>query len=98
MRLFARLRELAGVTELSIELPAEATLADLRRALVLQLPSLESLLRRSTAALGDKIVTEETVLLSLEEGRPKEVAFLPPVSGGTTSLSVKNGQGRAASI
>ncbi len=77
VRLFARLRDLAGTDLLVIDLPAGATVADLRRYLAGSHPLLGDLLHRSRVALGDELAGESVVLCGREE-----VALLPPVSGG----------------
>jgi molybdopterin converting factor subunit 1 len=77
VRLFARARDLAGADALSVELPAGATAADLRRRLAAQCPRLAPLLERSALAVDDEFADEDQ---PLREG--SEIALLPPVSGG----------------
>ena len=77
VRLFARARDLAGADAVSVELPAGATAADLRRRLALQCPRLAALLERSALAVDDEFAEEAQ---ALREG--SEIALLPPVSGG----------------
>ena len=77
VRLFARARDLAGADAVSVELPAGATAADLRRRLAVQCPRLAGLLERSALAVDDEFADDAQPL----DGA-REVALLPPVSGG----------------
>jgi molybdopterin converting factor subunit 1 len=77
VKLFARARDLAGTAAMSMELPAGATAADLRRRLAELYPALASLLPRCALAV-DGDFAEET--RALNDG--EEAAVLPPVSGG----------------
>jgi molybdopterin converting factor subunit 1 len=75
--LFASLRERAGTGELSLELPADATVAAVRLALVNRMPGLEKHLDRIAWAVNRSYAKPTT---PLNDG--DEVALLPPVSGG----------------
>jgi molybdopterin converting factor subunit 1 len=77
VRLFARAKDLAGCDRLEIDLPAGATVADLRRRLIETRPALEGLLSRCAVAVNAEFAGEGQVL---SEGA--EAALLPPVSGG----------------
>jgi len=77
VRLFARLRDLAGRDVIEVELPAGATVADLRLTLVEKCPALKGLLDRCAVAVNEEFAEND---LSLPVGA--EVAVLPPVSGG----------------
>ena len=77
LRLFAILRERAGVSELTLELPSDATVAAAKDVLLEQHPSLEGLLVRTAYAVNRNYTPIET---QLHEG--DEVALIPPVSGG----------------
>lgn len=77
VRLFARLRELAGDDSLVMELPEGSTIADLRHLLGEKNPNLAGLLTRCAVAVEEDFAEETR---RLHEGC--EVAFLPPVSGG----------------
>jgi molybdopterin converting factor subunit 1 len=77
VRLFARARDLVGADAISVELPAGATAADLRRRLAVQWPRLAPLLERSALAVDDEFAGETQPL----DGA-REIALLPPVSGG----------------
>ena len=77
VRLFARARDLAGADVLRVELPDSATVADLRRRLAADYPTLSSLLERSALAVENEFAADSLVLPA-----DAEVALLPPVSGG----------------
>ncbi|HEV3146643.1 MAG TPA: MoaD/ThiS family protein [Gemmataceae bacterium] len=77
VQLFARARDLAGRDMVAVELPAGATVADLRAAIRAACPALEGLLARSRLAVGNDFVSEETRLTA-----GASVALIPPVSGG----------------
>ena len=75
--LFARARELAGASAVSLDLPTGATVADLRRMLVDRYPPLAALLERSAVAVNHDFADDSHAL------RPgDEIAVIPPVSGG----------------
>lgn len=75
--LFARARELANGESVSVELPANATLAELRTQLASQIPALSSLLASSAIAVNREFADDS---VSLHEN--DEIALIPPVSGG----------------
>ena len=77
VKLFARARDLAGAYMVSVEVPDQATVGDLRRQLALAYPALKTLLERSALAVHDEFAGDSTVLPA-----NAEVALLPPVSGG----------------
>jgi sulfur-carrier protein len=77
VKLFAAARELAGGESIEIELPGEATVAELRQSLMERLPPARELLARSLFAIDCDYATDGTRL------KPNaEVACIPPVSGG----------------
>ncbi len=77
VRLFARAKDLAGADQVDIELGAPATVAALRRRLVLEHPGLKEVAERSAIAVDEEVAQDDLVL------RPGvTVALLPPVSGG----------------
>jgi molybdopterin converting factor subunit 1 len=77
VKLFARLRDIAGAPELSRELAAGSTVGGLWRELTAEFPALAPYERSiSTAVNADYARMDATV----RDG--DEVAFLPPVSGG----------------
>jgi molybdopterin converting factor subunit 1 len=77
VRLFAALREIAGRSELEIQLPAGATAEDAWRALVRDYPALEVRRGHLAAAVNRRYADFDTPLAPGDE-----VAFVPPVSGG----------------
>ena len=77
IRLFARLRELAGTGELQQELPPAADARTAWDALVAAHPALAGYERGTSCAVNEEYARWTT---ALKDG--DEVAFLPPVSGG----------------
>jgi molybdopterin converting factor subunit 1 len=77
IRLFARLREIAGASELERTLPDEATARTAWEAVVDEFPAMADYGAAVSCAVNEEY-TRLTALL--HEG--DEVAFLPPVSGG----------------
>jgi molybdopterin synthase sulfur carrier subunit len=79
VKLFAMLRELAGVGEMEMPRPMPATVGGVSEALAMACPAVrETFSRRTVLAVlnGRYAGLDEAV----QEG--DEVAFLPPVSGG----------------
>jgi molybdopterin converting factor subunit 1 len=77
VRLFARLREVAGRDELTLDVAAPATVAGVWAALTVVFPGFEPYRASVSAAVNDDYATSDR---PVAEG--DEVAFLPPVSGG----------------
>ena len=77
VRLFARLRDLAGTGELSRDVSAPATVQTVWNALVAEMPSLAEYERTMSVAVNADYAR---MAASVNDG--DEVAFLPPVSGG----------------
>jgi molybdopterin converting factor small subunit len=78
VRLFARLKDIAGAGELVRVVTAGSTIADLWRGLSREFPALEPYERSiSSAANGDYARMDRAI------GEGDEIAFLPPVSGGS---------------
>jgi molybdopterin converting factor subunit 1 len=80
IRLFARLREIVGASELERTLPDDATARTAWDALVADHPALGDY-----AAAVSCAVNEEYTRLTAALKDGDEVAFLPPVSGGSGS-------------
>jgi molybdopterin converting factor subunit 1 len=78
VRLFARLKELAGAGELSRQLPDNATAQDAWNALARDFPPLAAYSSSVSCAVNQSYARFTTPL-----GDGDEVAFLPPVSGGS---------------
>lgn len=78
VRLFGSLREATGAKELAVTLDPEARVADLFSLLAADHPAFEKLGAKLRVAVNQDVVGFER---ALAEG--DEVAFLPPVSGGS---------------
>ncbi len=77
IRLFALARQRAGRSEVALELPEPARVADLRRALAESCPALAPLLANLMIAVDSEYADDD------REIRPgAELAAIPPVSGG----------------
>lgn len=77
VRLFARLRDVAGAGELVREVPAPATVRTVWNALVADVPGLGDYEKTMSVAVNADYAKMSA---NVEDG--DEVAFLPPVSGG----------------
>jgi molybdopterin converting factor subunit 1 len=78
VRLFARLRDIAGAADLQREVPAGSTAQTVWNTLVAEFPELAGYTRNTSCAVNEEYARFTT---ELHEG--DEVAFLPPVSGGS---------------
>ena len=77
VKLFAVARQLAGTDTAEVELPGDATVAQLRTALARDYPPLETALASVVFAVNAEYAGDETRLTEQDE-----VACIPPVSGG----------------
>jgi molybdopterin converting factor subunit 1 len=77
VRLFARLRDIAGASELTREIAPGTTIRSVWRELAGEYPELGQYERSISSAVNADYAGMDRVL---SEG--DEVAFLPPVSGG----------------
>jgi molybdopterin converting factor subunit 1 len=77
IRLFARLREVTGTSDLTRTIPDGSTAGDAWLTLVAEFPALGDHTRSISVAVNDEYAKPAT---ALHDG--DEVAFLPPVSGG----------------
>jgi len=77
VRLFARLRDLAGSGELVRDVAAPATVRSVWQELVGDMPALEEYERTMSVA-----VNADYAKMSAAVSDGDEVAFMPPVSGG----------------
>jgi molybdopterin converting factor subunit 1 len=77
VRLFARLRDLAGAGELVRDVSPPATVQTVWRSLVVDFPTLADYERTMSVA-----VNAEYSRMNAAVSDGDEVAFLPPVSGG----------------
>ena len=75
--LFAVARQVVGYDSIEVRLPDDATVGQLRRELVRQVPSLGALMSHLMIAVDTEYA---------DDGRPlragEEIACIPPVSGG----------------
>jgi molybdopterin synthase sulfur carrier subunit len=77
VKLFAAYQEAYGVSELTLELPAGATVAQVRDRLLTEHPELTQWRDLTRFGVNLQFVEPDTVLQSGDE-----VVFIPPVSGG----------------
>jgi molybdopterin synthase sulfur carrier subunit len=77
VRMFARVRDLAGAERIMLELPQQARVRDLRAALLRRYPGLASLAPSLLVAVGNDYADD-----GVELSDKSEVACFPPVSGG----------------
>jgi molybdopterin synthase catalytic subunit len=75
--LFARARDLAGGSAITVTLPAGATVEDVRRALAVRCPGLAEWLPRCAIGVNGEYADDSTAIAP-----GAEIAVLPPVSGG----------------
>lgn len=78
VRLFALARQLAGRSELTLELPAPPTVAALRHAIAQSCPELAPLVPNLLIAVDSEYSGDEQPIAP-----GAEVAVIPPVSGGS---------------
>jgi molybdopterin converting factor subunit 1 len=77
VRLFARLRDIAGTGDLSREAPAGATVRDVWQGLVAEFPEMARYESSMSSA-----VNADYARMTVAVSDGDEIAFLPPVSGG----------------
>ena len=77
VRLFARLRDIVGASELKRDVPANASVKTVWSQLVAEFPPLEAY-----AASISVAVNADYARMDAQVADGDEVAFLPPVSGG----------------
>jgi len=75
--MFAVARQLAGTDTVAVDLPPDATVADLRIALASEYPGLDDLGPLAVFAINAEYADDETRIPD-----NAEVACIPPVSGG----------------
>jgi molybdopterin converting factor subunit 1 len=77
VRLFAAVRQIAGQASVEVDLPEEATIAQLRARLAREFPATAALLAQALFAIDVQYARDSDKI------RPgAEVACIPPVSGG----------------
>jgi sulfur-carrier protein len=77
VKLFAAAREVAGTSEVTLDTAGGATLADVERALLHEVPALAQITRHARWA-----VDAEFTPLGREINADSQIALIPPVSGG----------------
>ena len=77
VRLFARLRDIAGSGELARDAPEGATVGDVWRGLVTEFPEMARYESSMSSA-----VNADYARMTVAVSDGDEIAFLPPVSGG----------------
>lgn len=77
VRLFARLRDIAGAAEITREVPDGSTIGTVWRHLLTEFPDLATYERSISSALNADYARMGDMVRDGDE-----VAFLPPVSGG----------------
>jgi len=75
---FANLKDRAGIHRQALDLPADATVADLKQKLSEQFPAIKPLLGNTLVAVNQNFSFNED---KIPDG--SEVALFPPVSGGS---------------
>ncbi len=76
--LFATLRQAANAASVRIEVPEQSAVSEVRAALVRQFPGMAGLFQHALAAVNQEFAPEDQ---KIKKG--DELAFFPPVSGGT---------------
>jgi molybdopterin converting factor subunit 1 len=79
IHLFATLKDFAGTDQLTIELPENATIADVRAAVSSRNERLAQALPSAIAAVNHEYVPNDHTVTATDE-----IAFFPPVSGGSS--------------
>lgn len=87
VRLFALARQRAGRSEVTINLPEPATVADLRLALASAFPELAPIVPKAMIAVAAAYADDSE---AIPPG--SEVAVIPPVSGGAAPLFLIDGR------
>ncbi|HLY65858.1 MAG TPA: MoaD/ThiS family protein [Chloroflexota bacterium] len=77
VRLFARYRELAGTSSLSLDVPAKSSAIDVFDRVADRYPEMRPMRSSTLMAIDAEFVRPETELADGEE-----LALMPPVSGG----------------
>jgi molybdopterin converting factor subunit 1 len=77
LKLFAAAREMSGASEVELELPDGATIADVKSMLTQMFPQIAGLLSRSVMARNQEYARDTDVVVGSDE-----LAVIPPVSGG----------------
>lgn len=77
VQFFSRLRDLAGVQEIELEVPVATKAADLLEILYLRAPTLRDWDKSILVAAGVEFVKRDYVLKAADQ-----ISIMPPVQGG----------------
>ncbi|HEY2761945.1 MAG TPA: molybdopterin converting factor subunit 1 [Pirellulales bacterium] len=77
VQLFAAAKQWAGTAMLELELPASATVGELRQALIARIPQIASFGQHLRLAINSQYADD-----SMRLPENAEIACIPPVSGG----------------
>ena len=77
VQFFSRLRDLAGRSEMALDIPADGTAADLLELLYSRTPALREWDKSILVASGVEFIGRDYVLKSGDE-----ISVMPPVQGG----------------
>jgi molybdopterin converting factor subunit 1 len=83
VRLFARLRDIAGASELRREVAPGATIRTVWQQLVSDFPAMETYERSISSAVNADYARMDHLVSDGDE-----IAFLPPVSGGNQNTAL----------
>ena len=78
IKLFARMREVVGASALERNIATNATVAELSQSLEAEFPKLNQFMPQMVTAVNQEFVDPQTTLTDGDE-----IAFFPPVSGGS---------------
>jgi molybdopterin converting factor subunit 1 len=87
VRLFARLSEAAGRSQWDGEMPSGASVGDVWRTLTSTFPALEPFSGSVTCAVNADFARMTSIARDGDE-----IAFLPPVSGGSEGARIRRGR------
>ncbi len=77
VKMFAAARQIAGAETVTVELPDDSRVADLRQALAERFPDAQPVLNHAMFAIDMEYVSDNVAL-----SPTAEIACIPPVSGG----------------
>ena len=77
VRLFAIARDLADTDSVELELDEEATICDLRTALIRVFPALSGIANHMLFSMNSQYASDETTVIP-----DADIGCIPPVSGG----------------
>lgn len=77
VKFFSHLKEKAGIASTTMEIAADTTIADLKKQVIQQFPSLETHLRNILILIDNQIAIDEDVIPA-----GCTVSFMTPIGGG----------------